>query len=135
MECYSRGKLSVGAGTYIGRSRIFCAHSVVIGNGVYISDFVVIFDSNLHPVSGSRRREDLRAWLAGKFPDVYTGIPFSAVTIGDLAWIGASCVIGKGVVVGEGAIVGAGSVLVRDVAPYTIVAGNHRETDPRVGAE
>ena len=30
----------------------------------------------------------------------------------------------KGVTVGEGAIVAAGSVVTKDVAPYTIVAGN-----------
>ena len=40
------------------------------------------------------------------------------------AWIGMNCHILKGVTVGEGAIVGAGSVVTKDVAPWTIVAGN-----------
>jgi len=40
------------------------------------------------------------------------------------ASIGTSCTILCGVTVGEGAIVGAGSVVTRDVAPYTIIAGN-----------
>jgi acetyltransferase-like isoleucine patch superfamily enzyme len=40
------------------------------------------------------------------------------------ASIGTSCTILCGITIGEGAIVGAGSVVTRDVAPYTIVAGN-----------
>ncbi len=46
------------------------------------------------------------------------------IRIGNGAWIGAKAIILKGVTIGEGAIVGAGSVVTRDVAPYTIVAGN-----------
>jgi len=40
------------------------------------------------------------------------------------ASIGSSATILAGVTVGEGAIVGAGSVVTKDVAPWTIVAGN-----------
>jgi acetyltransferase-like isoleucine patch superfamily enzyme len=40
------------------------------------------------------------------------------------ASIGSGVVILCGVTIGEGAMVGAGSVVTRDVAPYTIVAGN-----------
>ncbi|HOW84882.1 MAG TPA: acyltransferase [Candidatus Aminicenantes bacterium] len=40
------------------------------------------------------------------------------------ASVGSSATILAGVTVGEGAIVGAGSVVTRDVAPWTIVAGN-----------
>lgn len=40
------------------------------------------------------------------------------------ASIGSSATIMAGVTVGEGAIVGAGAVVTKDVAPWTIVAGN-----------
>lgn len=40
------------------------------------------------------------------------------------ASIGSSVTILCGVTIGEGAIVGAGSVVTKNVAPYTIVAGN-----------
>ena len=39
-------------------------------------------------------------------------------------WIGMNAIILKGVTVGEGAIVAAGAVVTKDVAPYTVVAGN-----------
>jgi UDP-2-acetamido-3-amino-2,3-dideoxy-glucuronate N-acetyltransferase len=40
------------------------------------------------------------------------------------ASVGSNATLLCGVTIGEGAIVGAGSVVTKDVAPYTIVAGN-----------
>jgi len=39
-------------------------------------------------------------------------------------WIGGNCMILPGVTIGEGAVVAAGSVVVKDVAPFTIVGGS-----------
>jgi virginiamycin A acetyltransferase len=44
--------------------------------------------------------------------------------IGNDVWIGYEAVIMPGVTIGDGAIVAAKSVVVKDVAPYTIVGGN-----------
>lgn len=44
--------------------------------------------------------------------------------IGNDVWIGQNAVILPGVRIGDGAIIGANSVVGRDVAPYTIAAGN-----------
>lgn len=46
------------------------------------------------------------------------------VIIGDRVWIGYRAIILPGVTLGEGAVVGAGAVVTKDVAPYSIVAGN-----------
>lgn len=46
------------------------------------------------------------------------------VTIGNDVWIGAGVTILSGVTIGDGAVIGAGSVVVRDVEPYSLVAGN-----------
>ncbi|TCS95688.1 acyltransferase [Hazenella coriacea] len=46
------------------------------------------------------------------------------VNIGDHVLIGANCTILPGVTIGDHAVVGAGSVVIKDVAPYTFVAGN-----------
>lgn len=46
------------------------------------------------------------------------------VTLEDGAWIGTEAFIGPGVVVKTGAIVGARAVVVKDVEPMLIVAGN-----------
>ncbi|RIY00718.1 antibiotic acetyltransferase [Aureimonas flava] len=44
--------------------------------------------------------------------------------VGNDVWIGADALILPGVRIGDGAIVAASSVVSRDVAPYSIVAGN-----------
>jgi len=51
------------------------------------------------------------------------------VIIKDHAYIGAGALLKQGrydrpLVIGEGAIVGMGAVVIRDVAPFTVVAGN-----------
>lgn len=52
------------------------------------------------------------------------GHRFNAVSIGKDVWLGANVIVLPGRTIGEGAVVGAGSVVTKDVAPYTIVAGN-----------
>ena len=47
-----------------------------------------------------------------------------SVNIGAFVWIGAGVTILPGMTIGEGAVVGAGSVVSKDVAAYSIVAGN-----------
>jgi putative colanic acid biosynthesis acetyltransferase WcaF len=51
-----------------------------------------------------------------------------SVTIEDNVWIGTEAFIGPGVTVGNGAIVGARAVVVKDVPPMHIVAGNPART-------
>lgn len=51
-----------------------------------------------------------------------------AVVIEDNVWIGTEAFIGPGVTVGNGAIVGARAVVVKDVPPMHIVAGNPART-------
>lgn len=46
------------------------------------------------------------------------------VTIGSDVWLCSSSIILSGVTIGHGAIVAAGAVVSKDVAPYSIVAGN-----------
>ena len=40
------------------------------------------------------------------------------------AWVTADVFVGPGVTIGEGAVVGARSTVLRDVEPWTVVAGN-----------
>lgn len=44
--------------------------------------------------------------------------------IGNDVWFGRECMIMPGVTIGDGAIIGARAVVVKDVPPYTIVAGH-----------
>jgi putative colanic acid biosynthesis acetyltransferase WcaF len=46
------------------------------------------------------------------------------ITIGKNVWIAAGAFIGPGVTIGDGAVIGARAVVTKDVAPWTVVAGN-----------
>lgn len=71
-------------------------------------------DSNGHPT-------DPVARVANQPPSPEDVRP---IKIEDNVWIGGRAMILPGVTVGEGSIVAANSVVRKDVAPYTIVAGN-----------
>jgi len=47
-----------------------------------------------------------------------------AVTIGHDVWIGHGAIVLAGRSIGTGAVVAGGAIVTKDVAPYTIVAGN-----------
>jgi len=46
------------------------------------------------------------------------------IVIGEGAWVAADVFVAPGVTIGDGAVVGARSSVFRDVAPWTVVAGN-----------
>jgi acetyltransferase-like isoleucine patch superfamily enzyme len=62
------------------------------------------------------------AKLSGRDDDY--GVSKGDIVIGNDVWIGYGVTILSGVTIGNGAVIGACSVVVRDVEPYGIVAGN-----------
>ncbi|MBX3330264.1 MAG: acyltransferase [Nitrospira sp.] len=107
--------LEVGNSSTIGYgTTISVAKQVTIGNSVLIGPCCTIMDSDDHPIDPVRRvmREPVNA------EDV------KPVTIGNNVWIGAYCTILKGVTIGDNSIISAHSVIVRDVLPNCIYAGN-----------
>lgn len=108
-----------------------CPEKLVIGKFCQIAHGVRIITSSAnHNMSGfstypfnnfmmhqNTSMEDIKAMfdLPGRKGDTL---------IGNDVWIGMEAVIMPGVTVGDGAIISARSVVVRDVAPYTVVGGN-----------
>lgn len=50
--------------------------------------------------------------------------PGGDTVVGNDVWLGTGAMVMPGVTIGDGAIIGAGAVVAKDVAPYTVVAGN-----------
>lgn len=120
------GKITVGANTYIGPDTSLQAkESITVGENVIIANNVLLLDNNNHPTAPAERlkmsacvdflHDPLWSWQdAASAP----------VVIEDNVWIGRDARILKGVTVGRGSIVALGAVVVHDVPPYTVVAGN-----------
>jgi len=105
----------VGSRTGIGHGCAFAiGKSISIGEDCRIASGVWIFDSNGHP-------GDPTARLAGLPPSDAEVRP---VVIGNNVWIGGRAIIHPGVTIGDGSVVSAGAVVMADVPPSTVVAGN-----------
>lgn len=116
----------VGSGTIVD-----CLTSVEMEDDVLVSFDCLLIDNNSHGYRVEERRADLLAAITGAARS-WDHIETAPIRLCKGAWIGAKAVILKGVTVGEGAIVGAASVVTKDVAPYTIVAGNPAKPIRRV---
>ena len=110
--------VEVQKGVRIGRSCKISSHTFIC-EGVVIEDEVfvghhVVFINDRYPkatTAGGRLQTD-QDW---------TVVP---TFVGRAASIGSGAVILCGIRIGRGAMIGAGSVVVKDVPPYSIVAGN-----------
>ena len=126
------GIVTIGARSQVGGSLLVCASRITIGDDVLISWDCTLDDHDSHSLDWSKRRGDHMDWMAGRKD--WTHVATAPVTVCDKAWIGVGVLILKGVTIGEGAVVAAGSVVTRDVAPWTLVAGNParriRDLDP-----
>lgn len=63
------------------------------------------------------------SWFSEKF-SIEDSFKSKNIVIGKCVWCGNNVRILRGITIGDGAIIAADSVVVEDVPPYTIVAGN-----------
>ncbi|MFW6263972.1 MAG: Vat family streptogramin A O-acetyltransferase [Cyanobacteriota bacterium] len=106
-------------------------HFDFIGDKLIIGKFCAIAsDVKFIMNGGSHRLNDFTTYPFSIFGHAWaesapTSWPYKGDTIiGNDVWIGYDALIMPGVKVGDGAVIGARSVVTKDVAPYTIVAGN-----------
>jgi acetyltransferase-like isoleucine patch superfamily enzyme len=100
--------LSLGDECFVNNGVWFgCTERISVGKGVLIGPGVRILDNDFHGALDRRRQP-----------------PARPVTIEDDVWVASGATILAGVTVGRGAIIGADALVRRDVAPFTLVAGN-----------
>ena len=118
---------SVGRRCTIRRTaRIYYPWLLSMGDLSTLGDGATVY--NLAKISiGDRVTVSQEAYLCAGTHD-YSSLAMPLVTrpisIGNDAWICARAFVGPGVVVGEGAILGATATTARDLADWTIYAGN-----------
>jgi acetyltransferase-like isoleucine patch superfamily enzyme len=119
------GKITIGNNCYVGdNSRIWSGEEIIIGNDVLIAHQVNIVDTQAHELDATERADRYLQLIKSGPWTTKGNILTKPIVIKDKAWISFNAIILKGVTIGEGAIVAAGSVVTKDVAPYTMVAGN-----------
>ena len=117
----------VGEGVNIyGSATIYMPWHFEIGDWSSVGEHAYIY--NLGPITvGKRVTISQRTHLCAgthdyRQPDMPLIKP--PIVVEDDAWICADAFVGPNVRIGQGAIVGARAVAVKDVEPWTIVAGN-----------
>jgi len=109
-----------------GSLRIYFPWRLSIGRGTSVGPGVTFY--NLGGLTiGARVVISQNAYLCGGTHD-YTlptyPLMCKPLAIDDDVWIGAAAFLCPGVRIGQGAVVGACAVVTKDVAPWTVVAGN-----------
>ena len=112
---FSYETIEIGDDVYIGpRANFVGIKGIKIGNKV-------MFGPDVSIIGGDHNTTQL-----GKFMyDVHDKLPENdlPVVIEDDVWVGACAIILKGVTLGTGSIVAAGSLVLKDIPPYSVVAG------------
>ena len=105
----------MGNNSGIGHNSYFSiGKGITIGNHCRIGINVSMLDSPGHPLDPERRQ-------AGEAADIENVRP---ITIADNVWIGNGAVIFPGVNIGENSVISQASVVMSDVPPNVVVAGN-----------
>lgn len=107
-------------------ARVYFPWNLTIGDWSAIGEWALVYDLGKVTI-GDKVTISQRAHLcAGSHDYSDPAMPLlkPPIHIADEVWICADAFIGPGVRVAEGAIVGARAVVVRNVAPWSIVAGN-----------
>ncbi len=126
----------IGQSCFIGdRVRIWVPWNLSMADWSVLGDQCEVY--NLAPVSlGTNAIVSQYAYLCTATHDhthPYFPLTQHPITIGNGAWIASKAFVGPGITIGDGAVVGAMSVVVKDVPPSMIYAGNPaRPIKPRV---
>jgi len=119
------GSIEIGDWCYLGpNSKIWSKNFIFIGNRVFISHGVNIFDNNSHSLSAFDRHQRFKELMKHGKHLRKENIRSAPIKIDDDVWIGFNASIMKGVEIGKGAVIGAAAVIVHNVPPYAIMVGN-----------
>lgn len=118
---YAPNQMNIGENVYIGK---YCSleTDIEIGNDVLVGNNVGLIGKYDHDFRCIGKSVKDSPWI-GDSDYHFKGKGLKIVIENDV-WIGYGTIVVSGVHIGHGAIVAAGSVVLKDVQPYSIVAGN-----------
>ena len=118
---YAPTQMKIGENVYIGK---YCSleADIEIGNDVLVGNNVGLIGKYDHDYSVIGKSIKDSPWIRDEDYQ-FKGKGLKIIIENDV-WIGYGSIIVSGVHIGRGAIIAAGSVVIKNVEPYTIVAGN-----------
>jgi len=129
------GAKIVGASLILPSCKILAPWNLEIHDGSTVGDRVDIYNYD-KIVIGSMTIISQDTFLCTGTHDYthpYLPLIWKPINIGSECWISAGAFIGPGVSIGDGTVVGARSVVVKDLPPWTVCAGNPcKALKPRV---
>lgn len=118
-------RIELGDHSYLGKD-VLIETNCRIGRHVLIANRVGLVGRHDHLFRTPGVPVRFGHWVgSARVPSAYRN---EAVVVEDDVWIGYGAIVLSGTVIGRGAVVAAGAVVSRDVAPYSIVAGNPAAT-------
>lgn len=122
---------TLGEGSIIKSGSFFGSNEIVVGNDVYIGPDAYWYghggiEIGNNVIFGPKTT----IWSVNHNYNSETSLPYDEVdyhkkiVVENNVWIGFGVQISPGVRIGEGAVIAMGSVVVKDVAPLTVVGGN-----------
>jgi acetyltransferase-like isoleucine patch superfamily enzyme len=120
--CNLNGQIDIGDFVYMnGGGSIRTDHQLNIGSHCLIGPRVIIWDTDNHPLSVSKRHAQAER-IPNEIISSYDA-DGGSIRIGNDVWLCMDSLILGGVEIGNGSIVSARSVVTKNVPPMSIVAG------------
>lgn len=127
-----KGAITIGNNVYIGGATLISRNKIEIEDNVTMAWDITIYDHNSHSINWNERKNDnIQCYndYVNQSGNInvnkdWSNVVSKPIKICSKVWIGFDVLILKGVTIGEGAVIGARSVVTKDVAPWTVVAGN-----------
>ena len=107
-------------------AKIWAPWNLIIGKNCCIGPNVFCYNPSLLKL-GNKVVISQNTYICGGSHDINSiSLPFKClpIKINDYVWICADSFIMMGINIGEGAVIGERSVVVKDIQPYNVVAGN-----------
>ncbi len=124
-ETYGAGKIEIGERVYIGDNTIVSsAAGIQIGHHTLISHNCHIFDNNSHSINALVRMRHFEALLSVGHTEKSFDVSTAPVSIGAHCWLGFNVTVMRGVTIGDGCIIASNSVVLKDIPPWSLAAGN-----------
>lgn len=127
-----KGGVKIGNNVHLGGVTFISRDFIEICDDVTMAWGITLYDHNSHSIYWEERKfdnqqcyEDYIKFGGNNIVNKdWSNVVSKPIKIESKVWIGFDVTVLKGVTIGEGAVVAAKSVVVKDVEPWTVVAGN-----------